>query len=187
MKISAILKAGAALASTFYPPLAGVIPIVNAFLPNDQQINESSTGLEVQAAIKTLPPGQQEMILSAEIDLKKTEVIEHTKVIEALADADSTGNSTRPKIAEDCSKTVNFVVILIVSMWAYSVLGKDAGLLKTIQDSWQMILAIIVPLLTIIRAYFGMRTDEKNTRQHTANGMSAPLKGFAKIISAIRK
>lgn len=187
MKISDILKAGATIGAAFFPPLAAVIPVVNAFMPSGQKLAETATGSEVSAAIATLPPEQQSTLLGAEIDLEKTKVIEHTKVISELAKVDATGNSTRPDIAVDFSRVISYVVILIVTMWAVAVYNSDTNPLSTINESWPFILAIITPLLAVIRSYFGMRTDEKNTRQHAANGTQAPLKGIANLISMIRK
>jgi len=187
MKISEIIKAAATIGAPFFPALAATIPVVNAFLPDDKKLPDTATGSDVEVAIKGLPADRQVELLNSGIDLEKTKVIENTKVTQTLAEVDKAGASTRPEIAKSFSLTVCFVVILIVSMWAYSVMKGDQQMLSTINNSWQMILATITPLLLVIKAYFAMRTDEKNTRQHTANGLASPLKGVASLISAIRK
>ena len=187
MKISEIIKAAATIGAPFFPALAAAIPVVNALLPDDKKLPDTATGSDVEVAIKGLPADRQVELLNSDIDLEKTKVIENTKVTQALAEVDKAGASTRPAIAKSFSRTVCFVVNLIVSMWAYSVMKGDQQMLSTINNSWQMILATITPLLLVIKAYFAMRTDEKNTRQHTANGLASPLKGVASLISAIRK
>jgi hypothetical protein len=187
MKISEIIKAAATIGAPFFPALAAAIPVVNAFLPDDKKLPDTATGGDVEGAIRGLPADRQVELLNADIDLEKTKVIENTKVTQALAEVDKAGASTRPAIAMCFTITVCFNALLTVSMWAYAVLAGQNELLTTIIDSWQMILAINAPFLLVIKAYFGMRTDEKNTRQHTANGLASPLKGIASVISAIRK
>ena len=188
MKISEILKVGAMIGAPFFPALAAVLPVVNALLPDGKKLPDTATGAEINAAINGLPPEQQEMILNAEIDLEKTKVLEHTKVIDRLAAVDLVGASTRPASSMGFTYVVCYVVILVVTMWAVSIYEASASeRLQSINNGWPMILALIAPLLTVIRSYFGMRTDEKNTRQHTANGLTAPMKGLAKFISAVRK
>jgi hypothetical protein len=187
MKISEIIKAAATIGAPFFPALAATIRVVNAFLPDDKRLPDTATGSDVDVAIKGLPADRQVELLNADIDLEKTKVIENTKVTQALAEVDKAGASTRPAIAKSFSRTVCFVVILIASMWAYAVLAGKNELLEIIIDSCLMIVALIAPLLAVIRSYFGLRTDEKNTRQHTANGLASPLKGVASFISAIRK
>ncbi len=186
MKVSDILTAAATVGSMFFPALGPVINLANTLLPADKQVPESATGDDVAEAIKGLPMDRQAMILSADIDLKKTEILEHTKITSVLAKTDITGNSTRPAIADDFAKVISFVIILMVSMWAYAVMTGNKEMLGIIQDSWQMILAVTVPPLAVIRSYFGMRTDEKNTRQFAARGLNAPLRGIANVVNAWR-
>lgn len=186
MKIREILKLGAIAGAVAYPPLAAALPLINAFLPPDKRFDNVATGNDILAGMAGMPIDQQNMILEAEIDLEKTKVIEHSKIQQALAAVDMTGNSTRPMTVVKLTNAVCYVIVLVVTMWAVAIFASELEMVGMITDGWPMILAIITPMLAVVRSYFGMRTDEKNTRQHVAHGYSRPLQGIAAVVGAMR-
>lgn len=186
MKIREILKLGAVAGAVAFPPLAAALPLINAFLPPDKQLDGVATGNDILAGMAGLPQDKQDYILDAEIDLEKTKVIEHSKIQQSLAAVDLAGKSTRPMTVTKLTNTICYVIILVVTMWAVAILAKELDMVKMITDGWPMILAIITPMLAVVRSYFGMRTDEKNTRQHMAHGHSKPLAGMAALVGAMR-
>jgi hypothetical protein len=181
MKLKQILEGALAAGSIAYPPLSAAIPIINAFLEPSKKLIGEASGEQVNSAIMTLPHDKQLILMEAEIDVAKTEVLEFTKVQTVLNAADANGSSTRPQIAKDFSRIVAFVVISIITMFVVSVINKDYEALKLLQNNWQLILATIGPLLLVIRSYFGMRTDEKKARQYSAFNIEKPnlLERFA--------
>jgi hypothetical protein len=186
MKIKDILRAAASVSAIGYPPLAAALPLINSLLPQNEHIAEHDTGDYIAARIAGLSPEQQARINDSEIDLEKTKVIEHTKIQQALAEVDITGRSTRPETVTKLTNTVCFTVIAVVTVWCISIINSDKDMAGSIIDGWPMIIALIAPMLAVIRSYFGMRTDEKNTRQHMAHGADKPLNGLAGIVRAIR-
>ena len=99
MKLKQILEGAATVGSVYYPPLAAAIPLINAFLPNDEKLSEVATLGEVNTAIDKLPHDVRQSLYEADIDLEKTEILEFTKIQTMLNEADNKGSSTRPSIA----------------------------------------------------------------------------------------
>jgi len=186
MKIKDIITAAVAVGGIVYPPLIAALPLINSFLAKDQQLGNFSTGRQVSGAIDQLIPEVRVQIRESEIDLEKTKVIEHSKIQHALAAVDITGQSTRPSTVIKLTNTVCFTVITVVSVWCASIIAKDQEMVSSVIDGWPMIIALIGPMLAVIRSYFGTRTDEKNTRQHMAHGADKPLSGLAGIVRAVR-
>lgn len=186
MKIADILRLGATAGAIAFPPLAAALPLINAFLPPDKRLDGVATGNDILMAMAGLPQDKQEFILNAEIDLEKTKVIEHGKIQQALAAVDIAGKSTRPGTVVKLTNTICYVIILVVTMWAVAIFASELEMVGMITDGWPMILAIITPMLAVVRSYFGMRTDEKNTRQHMAHGHGKQLAGLAAVVGAMR-
>ena len=100
-----------------------------------------------------------------------------------MADVDKSGNTTRPFIAGMMAWVVAYTIVLIVSMYAYAIISKDAEMIKAINEGWPWIAAIIATPTALLRAYFAMRTKEKQQKYEAATGVSAA----PSIISALLK
>lgn len=173
MDFKSILKTvGSGLISAFVP---GGVALINGFLPEDKKLPENATGEQAQSAIDTLSPQDKAIVLSKQFDVEITQIKEHTKVIAALGEVDKTGNSTRPFIALMMAWVVVFAITGLIIMLGVAIHNKDAVTIKAIGDSWLLITALLGIPAGLLRAYFGMRTKEKQQKYEAVTGVSAPL------------
>ena len=184
---SIIKKVGGAIVKSVIPGGGVIIDLVNELLPNDNQLGGSATGTDLEAAINGLPPDERNKLLAKKLDIEETEIKEWSNVMETLAQSDATGSSTRPAIAKMMSILVVSVIGAIAFVWMISILRNATETLKQLADSWAMILAMLGPPIALLRAYFGMRTKEKQSRYSGAFGMPMPGGIISTIVSAIRK
>lgn len=177
MNLGDILKTvGTGLIASIAGPAAPlIIAGINGFLPGDKQLPENATGEQAQSAINSLSPELQASVLEKEYDVKKEEIRGFTDRFKAMAEVDATGNTTRPQIALMMAQVVCFTIVVTVSMWAYAVITKNDVMISTINDSWMLIGAIIATPSALLRAYFAMRTKEKQQKYEAATGVSAPI------------
>lgn len=186
MKLGDILKkAGAAVIRDAVPGGGLILDMVNQFLPDDKKLPSNATADQATAAIQSLTPDQQAMLMSKELDVQIEEVRSWTSIQEALAKADEAGSSTRPWIAKLMAIVVVFAIVIFMGLWAYAVGAKNNETLVAISDSWEIMLAVLATPTALLRAYFGMRTEEKKARYGVAVGAApAPATG---ILGAIFK
>lgn len=169
------IKAGTSVLTTLFPPAAELIPIVNGFLDDDDKLPESATGEQVTNALSKLSPEQMAMIESKKIDLQITESNNWAAVSKELSKADATGSTTRPKIALMFAWQVVIISNGLIFAVVYSAITKDQTVIKAVTDSWQMILALLGPMIAVIYQYFGKRTQEKNARISAATGQDVQM------------
>jgi hypothetical protein len=162
-----------------------IVDAVNIMLPSDKQIDENSTGDEVEEAIKELPAEQRAILLGKQIDLKITESNNWLSVQQALNSADASGASTRPEIAKLMAYVVVFTIASSVTALLAAVLLNRAEIVLALSNAWPLILAMIATPIVLLRSYFGLRTNEKQSR-YTASAGFNPIqeKGFlGKLLS----
>ena len=174
---------GSAVVSTMVPGGAAIVAGVNAFLPDDKKLPESATGTEVQNAVSALPPEKQAEILAKEYDVEIAKIESWATIQGHLSKAEAAGASTRPEIAMMMAWLVVLQVTTICILMGASVAIVNNELLSTIKEFWPMLLASMGIPAGLLRAYFGMRTEEKKHRVHAATGV-APIAG---IISSLFK
>jgi len=164
-----------------------ILDSVNAFMPDNEKLPDEATGHQTLAAIGNLPAEQQAIVLSKQFDVEIAEITGWSSVVDSLAKADATGASTRPTIAMMMAQVVAFAVIVAISGWAVAVLTNKADLLKSLADSWTLIVTIIGTPTALLRAYFGMRTDEKKSRYSVASGGPVQSGGMLSGLAALIK
>ncbi|MFT5788017.1 MAG: hypothetical protein ACI8SJ_000112 [Shewanella sp.] len=167
--LSILGKVGTSILADVIPGGNTILTAINAFLPNDKKLSDNATGGDIQQAVAQLPPGVQAEVLTKEFDVEITAIKEHTNVIQALGDVDKSGNSTRPAIAMMMAKIVAFSVIVLISFLAVAMFNKDADTIKAIGDNWPLVIAILGTPTALLRAYFGMRTKEKQQKYHAVS------------------
>ena len=187
MKLKKILDIGAKVGGTLFPPLAAAIAVINTVLPKDKQLPESATGKEAAAAMMTLPASDRESILSQEIAAEVTKDNNFKDIVLALNEADASGASTRPQIANRAMHTLTglSVVITLCIMWA--VVTGDAEMIKNIKDLWPIVAVLLTPFAAVVKQYLGIRTHDKRARLQAAVGqpVSAPV-GILNTLAALR-
>jgi len=191
MKILKILGAvGKGVIKDFIPgyeTAKEVIGAINAVLPGNKQLSENATGEEAMKAISELPAEQQAELLSKKFDVEISAIKGHTDVITVLAQADMAGSSTRPYIAKCMCFVVCYTVIALNSAIFYAIVAGKHEVLKAIGEAWPLILAILGTPTALLKAYFGMRTEEKKTRANAALGVPVHMPTAGMISSVIKK
>lgn len=176
MDFKSILKTvGGGLISTFVPGGSAIVAGINAFLPDDSKLPDNATGKQAEDAINSLPPDVRAQVLCKEHDVKIEEIRGFTDRFKAMSDVDKSGNTTRPEIAKMMAQVVCFTIIVIVSMYSYAIASHDTDMIKAINEGWPMLTAIIATPTALLRAYFAMRTKEKQQKYEAATGVSAPI------------
>ena len=185
MNIFDILKTvGTGILKQVFPAAGAVIEVVNGFLGDDDKLPSDATGDQIENAIKSLPPDAQKEILSKRLDVKMAEITEWTKVVGSLADADKSGNSTRPWIAKLMAVSVFLTVVGFLMGYVYAVASGNVDILDSIGDSWEIMVAVLATPTALLRSYFGLRTEEKKARYASATGQSH-ISGIAGMIGSI--
>ena len=189
MKLKSILtKAGSVILKNVVPGAGIVLDVVNEFLPEDKKLDlDAATGQDAITAINSLPPDVQSNIYEKEFDVEIEEIKGFTERFKAAADADKSGNTTRPQIALMFAKTICFAIILFVSIWAYAIASNLKEVIKNLSDSWVLMATVLSVPSTVLLAYFGYRTKEKQARYQLAGDQPIATGLIGNIINAIKK
>ena len=182
---SVLKKVGAAIIKDVVPGGGLVVDLVNAFLPENQKLPAGATGAQAMTAISSLPADQQVIVMSKQLDVELAEINGWSQVVDSLAQADASGSSTRPDIAVMMAKVVAFAVVVAISSWAIAILTEKQALLKDLNDSWGLLLTILGTPTALLRAYFGMRSDEKKSRYSAATGGVVPQGGLIASLAGV--
>jgi len=189
MKLKDVLtKVGSVVLKNVIPGAGIVIDAVNEFLPEDKKLDlDAATGNDAITAINSLPAETQAQIYTKEFDVEIEDIRGFTERFKAAADADKTGNSTRPAIALMMAKTVCFAIIVFISIWAYAIANGLSEVIKNLADSWVLMGTILSVPATLLYAYFGYRTKEKQSRYQLAGDQQIGTGVIGSIIKAIKK
>lgn len=165
------LKAGSVAIATAFPVAAPFLGVLNNMLPDDKKLPPSATGDDVKAAVETLTPQQLTGLKALRIEAEMNESNNHVSTVQALAEVDKTGNSTRPQVVIMMAWLVVLQVSTVcLSMFGAVVMGNDA-ILKTLQSFWPLLLTSMGVPTTLLLRYFGQRTREKANRLAAATGL----------------
>ena len=165
-----ILKSVALTAVSSHPAGAGILAAVNAFLPEEKKLPVDATGNQVESAIEAMPAEQRAAALDRLADVEIVESNNFAQVQKALASADGVGSSTRPEIALMMAKTVCFAVVVLIAAIAVSLALGESQAIQDLGEAWLLIGAVLGTPTVLLRAYFGLRTKEKQSRYAAANG-----------------
>ena len=165
-----LFKAGGAVLSSVVPGGGLILELINGLLPKDKKLGNDATGDQAMGAIQTLPADQQAKLLSKELDVEIAEIGGWSSVMSSLAQADSTGNTTRPRIALMMAWMVCFEIGAFSTALLVVILMDKTTMVTAIKDLWPLVLAMLATPLALLRAYFGMRMKEKKARYDMAAG-----------------
>lgn len=110
------IKPFASVAASFIPGGPAVIEAVNAFLPEDKKLTDTSTGTDIMAAVDKLPPEHQASLMEKKIDLEIAQEEGWTERYSAMCAAD--GQSTRPRIAVMMGQVLCFEICAF-TVWCF--------------------------------------------------------------------
>lgn len=165
-----IKKVGPGIIGNVVPGGSAILGIVNTFLPADKKLPLTATGDQVSNVISNLPPEQQVQLYNKQFDLDITQIKESNETIRVMLTADATStHTTRPKIALGSFRVLAFVVVVVISLWSYSVATANVLMITAIVNGWPFVLAIVGPLIGILNAYFGILRKESSDKLNASN------------------
>ncbi len=171
MDLGSILKkAGSAVISSVVPGGGLIVELINEFLPDDKKLPGTATGTDAQNAIDGLTPELRLQLLTRKLDVEIAESNDWAKVQSSLAQADATGNTTRPKIALMMAWLVVLQVTVVALSIGYSAVTQQDETIRVLSESWQMFTASMGIPTAVLLQYFGKRTKEKIERYNLSMG-----------------
>lgn len=182
-----LLKVGSSVIESVVPGGGLILDLVNGFLPEDRKLPKGATGAEAVTAINSLPPEQQGALMEKKLDVEIAESNNWAAIQGSLSQADQTGNSTRPDIAIMMAQTVCFAIVSFVAIYCVAIILDRQAMIKQLNDSYLLIIALLATPTALLRAYFGMRTKEKQARYQAATGQPQPTNLLTNLIGAWRK
>ncbi len=188
MDIWGIIKSvGGAVVRNAVPGGGLIVDAVNALLPDDAKLPADATGHDIKQAVKSLPPEQRAAIEQKRFDVEIAQIQQENSTVRAMLEADTkTPHTTRPYIAKGSFLVVAWVTVTVIALWSYAIATGDEGMVSTVMDGWQFVLAVIGPLVTLLWAYFGVLKHEHRNRLTAAVG-HPPAGGLGSIVSALLK
>lgn len=183
MDILSILKTvgTAALASTPLGALA--IPVINRFLPKDEQLTSASSGDQAQAAINNLPPELKQQISIAEINLEVEKEKGQTSRYQSMCSSD--GQETRAKLVNKAMNTLICLSMMFVSATVYVYCKEGAE--KAFSYEMATVFTMLSGTFTyVVRAYMGDLKTETKSRHSVVDNKPHVATGLAGIINAIK-
>jgi hypothetical protein len=183
MSIKTFLSGALDVVGAFVPGVAAAAKAVNVLLPEDKQLDlKAATGQDVLSAYNGLDPHDREYA-EEQFKLEMAEINASVDKLQAMVSAESPTANTRPKIAYMMAWTVVIAVCGMMLIWAIAVVMKDSAMLKELKDSWELMLVLLGTPTALLRAYFGMRTKEKQSRYAAATGqpIAQAVGGIANI------
>ena len=174
-------KVGGSILADVIPGGHTILNVVIEFLPEKDKLISTATGKLVQDAVSLLPADKQVALLAKEFDVEMVAIEQHTKVTQALGDVDKTGNSTRPFIARLMAWVVAFTIVVLIIMLAVAIAKSNHETLKVLNESWALVFAILATPTALLRAYFGMRTKEKQQKYEAISNVK-PQSIFTDLI-----
>jgi len=188
MELGKILaKIGTSIIRDVVPGGGMILGLVNEFLPKDKKLPVNATGEQVVRVVNTLTPADQALIYRKELDVEIAEVNSWTQVQQSLSEADKAGASTRPAIAVMMAKIVSFVVIAYSTALIIAILSNHVSMIDSLKETWPLVLTIIATPVLLLRAYFGMRSNEKKARYGAAAGQPQSSGVIQNLLSGLGK
>ncbi len=175
MSIKSFLSGALDVVGAFVPGVSAAAKTVNALLPDDKKLDlKTSTGQDVLNAYNGLDDNQR-AIVEKQFDVEIAEINASENKLQAMVSAETPTANMRPKIAYMMAWTVVFAVGGVMIIWFVAVVMKNTEMLKELKESWQLMLVLLGTPTALLRAYFGMRTKEKQARYAAATGQ--PIAG----------
>lgn len=177
MKIKDILKAGAGLVGTMYPPLGAAIGLVNQFLPEGEKLPETATGTQVEDKVASLPPSIQGTIMEKQVELEIAREEGWTERYKAMCGAD--GQETRAAIVRSVTRVLCFEILAftVYLFWYPEAMNS--------QELWIIFGTLTGVPSTVLLNYFGNLRREQTNRQVSISGKT-PAGAIAGLISAFK-
>lgn len=161
-----VIEPVGSLVGGFVPYVGPAVKAINSFMPDDKKLPDDASKDEIKDAVDSLLPEQKAALMEKKVELEIVKEKEWSKVVDSLAKADATGSSTRPDIAMVMAWLIVFIDGIFSLCLAWAVYKESID----ISEAWPMALALTTLPAVLLKAYFGMRTEEKKARYAQAAG-----------------
>lgn len=147
LNIKSILKAAAGVAAPLVaanPFGAAALAAVNHFLPEGEKLPEQATGAEVLARVEALPAEQRAAVFGQLIQADMNESDNFAANVQAMAEVDKVGGSTRPQIA----LLMAWYLVLTGGVLALALclaVIDGVGSVQALAEVWPLVLAWMAP------------------------------------------
>ena len=179
-----VKKIGGSVVAEVVPGGGLLVDAVNAFLPESKRLDSTTTGAEMEQAVADLPPPLRAQVFERQFDVQLEEIKQQGDTIRAMLHAEQNSrHTTRPYIAKHSFHVVAIVTLAIVAGWLLAV-QKSPDPLENIISGWSFVLALLVPFVAVLRAYFGLLSREHQNRLDAVHGATNPS-GLGGIIKNI--
>lgn len=157
-----------------------ILSVVNELLPSNKKVLSSDSGDQIYDRIKSLTSEQQSFLLAKEFDVEIEQIKQSYDALQTMLKVDATcKQSTRPKIAYQSFLVIAFAIIAAISAWAVAVITRNSEMIKSIENSWMFIAMLLLPLVTVLHAYFGVIKQEHQDKHNAAMGHKIdPISGL---------
>lgn len=182
-----VKSVGAGVIENVVPGGAAIIDLVNGFLPDAEKLPLDATGDQVRGAVESLPAEARGQLMLKELDVEMEEIRSWTSIQDSLAKADESGSSTRPKIANKMANVIVAEVCIFMPVLAWAIVTKDTEMVRVLGEAWPLLLALVATPTILLRAYFGMRTKEKQARYSAASGVPVDGGALGSLMGALGK
>ena len=182
-----VKQVGSAVLQVALPgPGSLVVGAINELLPDGEKLPAEATGAQVQDALLHVPSDQRGELMGRQfaVTLEQLQQVGESNRAMLSAEASST-HTTRPMIALGSFRVVAFAEIVAISIWAYAVLVSDDPL-RSVTDGWPFIVAVTLPLVGLLNAYFGILKNEQADKLNASQGTPASS-GIAGVLSSLFK
>jgi len=166
------------------PVVGGAMILLNKVLPADKQLPSTATGADIQGAYDSLPADVQAKV-DERADIELAHIQASTDKLGHMVSVEGKSANTRPFIALMMGWVVAIAVTGIMIIWGITVWQQNAAALKSLTESWPLALAVLSIPSALLRAYFGMRTNEKKARYAAATGQ--PIAGIVGALAGLIK
>jgi len=163
-----------------------IVGAINELLPDDKQLPETATGADAEAALSHIPADQRAALMDRKFDVTLEQLRQVGESNRAMLAAEGVSeHTTRPRIALGSFQVVAYAEIVAISIWAYAVITSENPL-KSVTDGWAFIVAVTLPLVGLLNAYFGILKTEQRDRLDTSRGVPTQP-GLMGIVAGLLK
>ena len=151
------------------PQVAQARTLVNNFLPKPDRLGPEATGQDVVDAYSQLPVDSRNSV-DQRAALEIAEIEASVDKLQAMVSVESAGSNTRPKIALMMAWVIILITLALMAILFTAVINGDSELMDAVTGLWPLALAALATPAAVVRAYFGMRTQDKKARYQAATG-----------------
>lgn len=187
-KFSKWIRGATTAAGVLCPAALPVVGIINSLLPKEKHLPKDASPEHVESVYNSLGPKQQAQVMER-VEVELAEIQASVDKLEAMVSVEEKATNCRPYIAMMMAGVTCLAISAAMVMWLRAVWVGDTGSLAQLKESWELMLVLLATPTALLKAYFGMRTNEKTARYQAAVGQQVQNNGgvLSNLIGAFKK